>query len=218
MRRSAGIFLMGLLCMLMASTTWAQQYDRYEKYGGPPPRRGPDAPPPRRGAPPPPPQHAVYGQPYIFGHIGFFEPNDDSDGLRGYDTGGAFDIGIGARISPFLAVEGAFGAYGADRGSDEVIVVPVTLGGRLIIPSPVIEPYFGFGAGVYFADLEEPGIGIDDSDTTIGGYMAFGVDAWLNPRLALNFEGKYHFSEPEFDGFDVDVSGWTVGIGVRVSF
>jgi hypothetical protein len=216
MRRSAGLFLVGLLCILLASAAWAQRYDRYEKYGGPPPpRRGPGAPPPR-GAPTPPPQHAVYGQPYVFGHIGLFEPNDDRDGLEGYDTGSAFDVGFGSRVSPILAIEGTFGAYGSDRGSDEVVVVPVTLGGRLIIPAPVIEPYFGGGVGIYFADLEEPGI--DDSDTAFGGYLSMGLDAWLNPRMALNFEGKYHWAEPEFDGFDVDVSGWTLSLGVRVSF
>jgi hypothetical protein len=36
--------------------------------------------------------------------------------------------------------------------------------------------------------------------------------------MALNFEGKYHIAEPEFDGVDVDVSGWAIGLGVRVSF
>jgi opacity protein-like surface antigen len=215
MRRSVGLILVGLSGILLASTAWAQPYDRYEKYGGPPPRRGTAAPPPR-GAGAPPPQHAVYGQPYVFGHIGLFEPNDDRDGLEGYDTGGAFDVGIGSRVSPFLAIEGTFGAFGSDRGSDEVAVIPVTFGGRLIVPSYVIEPYIGAGMGIYFASLDEPGI--DDSDTTLGGYGALGVDAWLNPQVALNFEGRYHFSEPEFDGIDVDVSGWTLSLGVRVSF
>lgn len=208
MRKSALLFLVvGLLCAALTSTVWAQRYDRYEKYGGPPPRRG---------APAPPPTHAVYGQPYVFGHIGLFEPNDNSDGLEGYDTGGGFDIGIGSRVSPNLAVEGTFGAYGADRGSDEVAVVPLTIGARLILPAPVIEPYIGGGLGIYFASLDETGI--DDSDTTFGGYGALGVDAWLNPRMALNFEGRYHWVEPEFDGFDVDASGWMLSLGIRVSF
>jgi len=80
----------------------------------------------------------------------------------------------------------------------------------------VIEPYIGAGLGIYFAGLEEPGI--DDSDTTIGGYGSLGLDAWLNPRTALNFEGKYHWVEPTFNGIDVDVSGWTLSLGVRISF
>ncbi|MGB3096249.1 MAG: porin family protein [Candidatus Deferrimicrobiaceae bacterium] len=219
MRKIVFPFLVGLLCAAMASTALADRHDRYEKYGvpPPPPPRGAVAPPPR-GAPPPPPTHAVYGQMYLFGHLGFYEPNDDRDGLEDYDTGGAFDIGIGSRVSPILAIEGTIGAYGSDRGSDDVTVVPVTFGGRLIIPGPFFEPYVGGGVGVYFADLDEPTSGIDDSDTTFGGYLSLGMDAWLNPRMALNFEGKYHWAEPEFDGFDVDVSGWTVSLGLRVSF
>ncbi|MGB5994147.1 MAG: outer membrane beta-barrel protein [Candidatus Deferrimicrobiaceae bacterium] len=217
MRKIVFTVLVGLLCAAMASTALADRHDRYEKYGVPPPPRRAVAPPPR-GAPPPPPTHAVYGQMYLFGHLGFYEPNDDRDGLEDYDTGGAFDIGIGSRVSPVLAIEGTFGAYGSDRGSDEVTVVPVTFGGRLIIPGPFFEPYVGGGVGLYFADLDEPTSGIDDSDTTFGGYLSLGMDAWLNPRMALNFEGKYHWAEPEFDGFDVDVSGWTVSLGLRVSF
>jgi opacity protein-like surface antigen len=211
MRKSAVLFLAGLLCAVLASAAWAQ--DRYERYER--------VPPPRRGASTPPPQHAVYGQTYFFGHIGLFEPNDDEPtltggGLGGYDTGGSFDIGIGSRVSPNLAIEGTFGAYSADRGPDEVSVAPLTFGVRLILPAPVIEPYIGAGLGIYFASLDEPGI--DDSDTTVGGYGSIGLDAWLNPRMALNFEGKYHWVEPEFNGIDVNVSGWTVSLGVRVSF
>src|SRR3990170_4374212 len=212
MRKSAVLVLAGLLSVALASAALAQQYDRYEKYGGPPPRRGAGAPPP---------QHAVHGQTYLFGHVGLFQPNDDDPtptggGLGGYDTGGSFDIGIGSRVTPNLAIEGTFGAYGADRGSDEVAVAPLTFGARLILPAPVFEPYVGLGLGIYFASLDEPGI--NDSDTTIGGYGSLGLDAWLNPRMALNFEGKYHWVEPKFNGLDVDVSGWTLNLGIRISF
>ncbi|MGB3400583.1 MAG: porin family protein [Candidatus Deferrimicrobiaceae bacterium] len=209
MRKSVMLFLVGLLCAALTSTVWAQRYDRYEKYGGPPPRRGAGAPPP---------QHAVYGQPYVFGHLGLFEPNNDSAGLEGYDTGGAFDIGIGSRVSPVLAIDGTFGLHAAERGSDDVTVAPLTFGLRLILPSPVIEPYVGAGLGIYFTSLNEPSTGLDDSDTTFGGYGSLGVDAWLTPRMALNFEGKYHWVEPQFNRVDVDVSGWTLSLGIRVSF
>ncbi len=208
MRRSGVPLIAGLLCAVLVSAAGAE--DRYERYER--------IPPPRRGAGAPPPQHAVYGQTYFFAHLGIFEPNDDRDGLEGYDTGGAFDVGIGSRVSPNLAIEGGFGAYSSERGPDDLSVVPLTIGARLIIPAPVVEPYIGGGLGLYFADLDEPSTGINDSDTTIGGYAALGLDAWLNPRTALNFEGKYHFAEPEFNGFDVDVSGWTLNLGIRVSF
>jgi len=215
MKKIAVLFLSGLFVATLSATAPAQdRYDRYERYPG-------GGPPPPRAAGAPPPQHAVYGQPYFFGHVGFFEPNDDAPtltggGLGGYDTGGSFDFGIGSRVSPILAIEGALGGFSAERGPDEVAVVPLTFGLRLIVPNPVIEPYLGAGLGMYIADLKEPGI--DDSDATIGGYVAIGMDAWLNPRMALNFEGKYHFAKPEFNGIEVDVSGWTLGMGVRISF
>ncbi|GAB4370127.1 MAG: hypothetical protein Kow00128_16850 [Deltaproteobacteria bacterium] len=214
MRRTSVWVLAGLLAVLFAAPAQAERYDRYERYRG-------DEPPPARGATVPPPRHAVYGQTYFFAHIGLFEPNDDDPtpsggGLGGYDTGGSFDVGVGSRVSANLAIEGTFGGHSADRGGDEVTVVPLTFGARLILPAPVVEPYVGAGLGIYFADLQEPGI--DDSDTTIGGYGSLGVDAWLNPRTALNFEGKYHWIEPTFSGVDVDVSGWTLSLGVRVSF
>ena len=78
-------------------------------------------------------------------------------------------------------------------------MVPLTIGGRLIIPHPLSSRMSG-RVGDYFASLEEkPFIynvciqGIDDSSTDFGGYFSLGTDFWLNPRAALNFEGKYHW-------------------------
>lgn len=218
MKKITGLFLAGLFCAAFSSPALAAgPYDRYERYpaGGPPP--------PPRGAPAPPPRHAVYGQPYFFGHAGIFEPNNSTTGLNGYDSGGNFDIGVGSRVSPIFAVEGTFGAFGADLGPNEVTVAPLTFGVRLIIPHPFIEPYVGGGVGLYFVDLQEPSSGIDDSDTVFGGYGSIGLDAWLNPRIALNIEGKYHWAEPTFTSvggtsFDVKVGGWTANLGIRVSF
>ncbi|MBI5418588.1 MAG: porin family protein [Deltaproteobacteria bacterium] len=221
MKKIASLFLSGLFFAALSSAAQAQPLDRHERYRDGGPR------PPRRGAEVPPPQHAVYGQPYFFANLGLFEPNDSANGLEGYDTGGNFNIGIGSRVSPVLAVEGSLGGFSAERGPDEVTVVPLTFGVRLVIPHPFIEPYIGAGAGLYFADLKEPRsnpvLSIDDSDTVFGGYGSIGVDAWLNPRTALNFEGRYHWAEPTFTAaagntFDVKVGGWTINLGVRLSF
>src|SRR4030066_145918 len=89
---------------------------------------------------------------------------------------------------------GGWGGWGRARWSDEAPVPPLPSAPRLILPAPVFEPYVGLGLGIYFADLEEPGI--DDSDTTFGGDGALGLDAWLHPRMALNLEGEYHWVEP----------------------
>jgi outer membrane protein W len=151
----------------------------------------------------------------------------DLDGLDGYDSGMNFDLGIGSRVSPVFAIDGTIGAYGAKRGSDEATVVPLTIGGRLILPHPFIEPYVGAGLGLYFSSLKEDPrtgySGIDDSSADFGGYLSAGLDMWLNPRTALNFEGKYHWVTPTFQtnagsNFDVNMGGWTVNLGVRVAF
>lgn len=182
----------------------------------------------RRGYPGPPPRHAPLGQLYLVARGGLFEPNDAGDGLSGYDSGWSFAGGIGSRVSPVLAVEGMVGSYGADRGRDEVRVMPITMGLRLIAPGPFLEPYLGAGVGLYFAELQEEtfvsggGTGqIDDSDTAVGGYLSLGLDAWMAPRLALNFEGGYQFAQASFqseagNSFDVDVGGWTVSVGLRL--
>ena len=227
MRRHLALVLAGLFVAATATAAVAAEDDRYERgprypdrgeYAPPPPRRGPEAPPPR---------HAQHGQPYFFAHLGIFDPNSDIDGLNGYDSGGHFDLGFGSRVSPLFAVDGTFGGYGSDRGPDEATVVPLTIGGRLIIPHPFFEPYVGGGLGIYFSSLDErPGTistGIDDSSADFGGYLSLGLDMWLNPRMALNFEGKYHWVEPTFQDssgrdFDVNMGGWTANLGVRVAF
>ena len=228
MRKHLALVLAGLFVAVTATAAVAADYDRYER--GPRGGSGDYAPPPpRRGAEAPPPRHAQYGQPYFFAHIGIFDPNNDSSvqldgGLQGYDSGGNFELGIGSRVSPVFAVDGTIGAYRAERGSDEATVVPLTIGGRLIIPHPFIEPYLGAGLGLYSTHLEDAFRGIDDSSTDFGGYLSFGADFWLNPRVALNFEGKYHWVTSTFDSNsplgseDVNLGGWTANLGVRVAF
>jgi len=213
MRKHLALVLAGLFVAATAATAVAADYDRYE--------RGP-----RGGSPgvyAPPPRHAQYGQPYFFAHLGIFDPNNDLDGLRGYDSGGNFDIGVGSRVAPLFAIDGTFGGYGAERGSSEATVVPLTIGGRLIIPHPFIEPYVGAGLGLYFSSLDEPINGIDDTSSDFGGYLSIGADFWLNPRVALNIEGKYHWVDPTFENnlgnsVDVNLGGWTANLGVRVAF
>jgi hypothetical protein len=226
MKRHA-LILAGLMVAATTATAVAAEYDRYERgpRGGSRDEYAP--PPPRRAAEVPPPRHAVYGQPYVFAHLGIFDPNDDtrefaSGGLQGYDSGGNFELGIGSRVSPVFAIDGTIGAYRAEHGSDEATVVPFTIGGRLIIPHPFIEPYLGAGLGLYATKLKDAFRGIDDSSTDFGGYLSLGADFWLNPRVALNFEGKYHWVTSTFNSNlgtdDVNLDGWAVNLGVRVAF
>lgn len=227
MRKRLALVLAGLFVAATATAALAADYDRYERgpRGGSSGEYAPP-PPPSRGYQAPP-RHAQYGQPYFFAHAGIFEPNGDSSvapdgGLDGYDSGGNFELGVGSRVAPMFAVEGSIGGYHAERGSDDVTVIPMTIGGRLVLPHPFIEPYIGAGLGLYVTDLKDGFRQIDDSSTDFGGYLSFGADFWLNPRVALNFEGKYHWVTSTFDSNigseDINLGGWTANLGIRVGF
>ena len=220
MRKHLAFALAGLMVAATAATGVAAEYDRYDR--GPRGGRPGDmyAPPP----PPPPPGRAAAParpgstrQPYLFGHMGVFEPNNYSDNYNGIATG--YDSRDTAPVQrqhrlrrppePVRSPSKARSvASRRERGSssNKAIVVPVTIGGRLILPNPCLEPYLGGGMGIYFASLKEDSItftrtrvysGIDDSSTDFGGYLSAGLDMWLNPRTALNFEGKYHLVQPD---------------------
>ncbi|MEW6720158.1 MAG: outer membrane beta-barrel protein [Thermodesulfobacteriota bacterium] len=229
MRKRLAVVMAVIAVAGLSASAFAAEYDRYERDYRPPAQYRQEPPPPAyRAEAPRPPRHAQHGEPYFFAHFGIFDPNNDFNGLRGYDTGGAFDIGIGSRVSPVFAVEGTFGGFGAELGASEVTVVPITIGGRLIVPNPFVEPYFGAGVGLYMVSLQDAFFGIDDDSAEFGGYVSIGADFWLNPRIALNFEGKYHWVDATFDSFNtatgvfsernIEVGGWTANFGVRVSF
>ncbi len=234
MRKFLAVSLVVLAAGCWAVAGLAAEYDRYER-GVPGAYPPPPPPPPPRSSPPPPmrvapPRYPVgfHAGPYIAANIGLFEPNDYSDGLSGYSSDWSGNFMIGSRLSPFAAVEGGVGYYTASTGPNEVNVVPVTIGGRLIIPNPVFEPYFGGGIGVYFVSLKEPVQvppldGTDDSDAAFGGYVSIGADLWITPKAAINVEGKYQMANPSFTSqtgvsYDVDVSGWEFLVGMRFNF
>ena len=248
MKKALALALAGILAsgfVAVADPAGAAEYDRYERETPAPPppppphREAPPPPPPRRGpAPSPFRPSGFHAGPYLFGNIGIFEPNDYSYNyngtfdLSGYSSGLSGNVGFGSRLSPFVAVEGTVGYFSAERGSDKASVVPVTIGGRLILPNPTFEPYLGGGIGVYFASLKENSFfftptlfypGTDDSETALGGYFSLGMDLWLNPRTALNIEGRYQMVQPTFTdklwgSFDLDMSGWELNFGLRVNF
>ncbi len=218
MKKILALFLAVFAVLGLSVAGYAAEYDRYERgYRG-------EAPPARVAAEPPRRQHhAQSGEPYIYGQLGIYDPNSESDGLRGYDSGGSTAVAFGSRLTPFFAIEGTLGYFGTEEGSSDVSVFPITMGGRFIIPNPFVEPYIGGGLGLYFSSLEESWSAIDDDSADLGGYLSLGMDFWLNARVALNIEGRYHWIDASFEddlgtGIDVDLSGWTANFGVRVSF
>jgi len=220
MRKGMTLFLAAAVLAGMTAAGFAAEYDRYDRY-----ERGyREEPPPVRRAPEPPRvRHAHAGEPYIYGQIGLFQPNNSSEGLSGYDSGGNLSVAFGSRLHPLFAVEGAIGGFSASVGSSDAYVYPITIGGRFIVPNPFLEPYIGGGLGIYFSSLKDTYFEIDDDSADLGGYLSLGMDFWLNQRVALNFEGKYQWVDASFSDVygrdrDIELGGWTVNFGVRVSF
>ena len=218
MKKAAILSALLLIVAMSAGTVFATEYDRYERgytvEASPPPSPAP------RAATVPSRTHMNYGPGYIGVNLGFYNPNNIwPDGLATYDTGFAFNVFFGSRLTPFFALEGSIGYFESqsNRYNGDLSVVPITVGGRFIIPNPVVEPYIGAGLGIYFASLDEKN-GVKDDVTDLGGYLSLGVDFWLTPRVALNMEGRHHWVKPRFKGYDVDLSGWNVLFGVRVLF
>jgi len=236
MRKAAVLSVLLLMVAASAGSVFAAEYDRYEREytietsptSLPPQPSQPQQPPlpsqpppyPPRAASVPPKTHMNYGPGYVGVQLGFYKPNNDwYDDLATYDTGFAFNVVFGSRLAPFFAIEVSTGYFGSHSShyQGDLSVVPVTVGGRLIIPNPFVEPYIGAGLGAYFTKLDE-NRGVKDNATDLGGYMSAGIDVWLNPRIALNMEGRYHWVKPKFEGYDVDLSGWNALFGVRVLF
>ena len=217
MRKTAVLLVLLLLVVAFAGSVFAAEYDRYERgyaIEAPPTSSQP------RAAQVPPKTHMNYGPGYIGVQVGFYEPNDDwFGGLATYDTGVSLNMVFGSRLTTFFALEGSIGYFESRSNvyKGRLSVVPVTIGGRLIVPNPVIEPYVGAGLGMYFASLKED-YGVKDDKVDIGGYMSLGVDFWLHPRVALNVEGRYQWIESRFEGYNVDLSGWNTFLGARVLF
>ena len=229
MRKIAVLPVLLLVIVVSAGSVFAGEYDRYEReypvYTGDTSRPStseslPPSPQPR-AALPPPQTHMHHGPGYFSVQLGVYEPNNGGyNGLATYDSGFSLNVIFGSRLTPFFAVEGSVGYFGSESSfyRGDLSVVPVTVGGRLIIPNPVVEPYVGAGVGIYFASIDEKRSGIKDDVTDIGGYLSLGVDFWLTPKVALNMEGRYQRIKPKLDGCNINLSGWNTLLGVKVSF
>jgi hypothetical protein len=133
------------------------------------------------------------------------------------------------------------------RQTTELTRVPVTAGlkfhllprGRSIsryafIPAR-FSPYVGGGAGAMYYNLKQYGDFVDfetldiftdhfESDGAAFSANAFaGGDVWINPRIGLNFEGRYNWGKADlnraFSDFDnIDLRGWQLTAGLTLRY
>ena len=150
---------------------------------------------------------------YCFGNFGLYDPGGNIGELH---TGWNLSGGVGLRVHPNVAVESTLAFIRSNGASGDLWAIPLTVGARLIYPTPVFEPYAGIGSGVSYVDLNKPGE--NDTSFTLVDYLSLGADAKLNRNTALNAELKYQFMNSGLTGSNVNASGAIFTLGVRRTF
>lgn len=170
---------------------------------------------------------------------GYFMPNDDSDGLDGFDSVFTIGLAAGVKVNPNVAGEVGWdyystedtetgylnSTYGIYKGTVTTWSVPLTL--KLIAPiDRQVSVFAGMGIGLYNAkyevEFESANLYGSTSDSTSGAgfHIVFGADLKLDANLALGMELKWSEAELEFDDFDEDINvgGTTFSVVAKYLF
>jgi len=115
----------------------------------------------------------------------------------------------------------------------ELDVMTFMLEGKYAMSGNVC-PYVVLGVGAMYADLDvdadfEAQIGAEtislsasegESDTQVCGKVGLGVDWWATPEVTVGLEGSYvfGFSDHDFDGAEIGIRYFNIGLGVAYHF
>ncbi len=160
---------------------------------------------------------------------GVFIPNDDNEGLKGFDTGTAVDITCGYEVNSMFSIEGSIGYYNTDyemtecggdcpdppcciRITSGIDACPVRLTGKISLPLiKQIKLYAGAGFGYYFTSLDEMAVftGYDeDFDYTVkseadtfGYHLVAGLDVMAGESLSLLIETLWAHVKPSLKDY-----------------
>ena len=135
-----------------------------------------------------------------------------------------------------VSASGAMDGYlvSAGAGIDaELDVMTFMLEGKYSMSGNVC-PYVVLGVGAMYADLDvdadlEAQVGAEsfsfsasesESDTQACGKVGLGVDWWATPEVTVGLEGTYvfGFSDHDFDGAEIGISYFNIGLGVAYHF
>lgn len=159
--------------------------------------------------------------------------------LDGYDSGLAFDVGIGFFLNPNVAIEAGLGRFSISAedsyydydlaatvtARDTASAIPLT--GTLKLGAPIEDKAFLYGlagAGLYFVSdtfkISAPGYGSaseDDSATAFGLHFGGGASLYLAPRWTIGAEVRYLVSKVElFEvSSNIDSLVATANVGYR---
>lgn len=172
--------------------------------------------------------------------LGYFSPNNDDDGLDGFDGDISFGFALGAKINTNFAVEIGSEFSSTDRSgsgfingnyvvADETVTtwsIPITC--KLIAPlSNELEAFLGIGIGFYTSEYEIDASGPyafaegSDTESDIGYHAEIGADYRVSPNVALGMELKWYEADLDFGGpryDEINVGGTTFNIVVKYLF
>jgi len=147
----------------------------------------------------------------LFG-FGSYWDKQDLDGT----WGGGLGLGI-PLFSDYFMLEGrAYFFENSDFGTDELKMVPFDVGLQIhVLPGERVDPYILGGVSYVWVDEDKIEV-----DSNASGYVGAGLDVELGDSNFLLFgEALYRFNEleTEFEE-DIDVSGFTGNVGLKVRF
>ena len=137
------------------------------------------------------------------------------------DTDGTWGGGIGLSLPLFtehLRLDGRVYLFeDNDIGHDgDLSITPFDLGLQVhILPSATVDPYILGGVSYIYVDSDW-----FEVDSTVSGYVGLGLDVNLGiPLVKLFGEAIYRAAELDRKfGEDIDASGFTGNIGVKLHF
>ena len=137
------------------------------------------------------------------------------------DTDGTWGAGLGLSIplfTEYVRLDGrAYFFENSDLGTDELKLLPLDIGLQVhIIPHGTVDPYLLGGVSYVYADTDI----IEVESSNVSGYIGAGLD-WRLGHTPLKIFGEALYRankiETEF-GEDIDVSGFTGNIGLKLHF
>lgn len=183
------------------------------------------------------------GNNYVDIKLGLFQPNDETSGLKDFDTGGNFEVVFGHKFNPNLAIEWGIGYYSSEYSEEGYVcygyycypgkleltasAIPITVTLKGVAPlSPQVELYGGAGLGLYLATLEADltvyGIGsvasASENDSPLGFHIVGGGTFYLSDTMGLGMEIKWFTVEPDFGLGGVEYGGRVFNAGLRFKF
>jgi len=173
---------------------------------------------------------------YVTLKTGIYSPQGTP--FKDFDQGFNGEVSTGSYVASNFSMELGIG-YFESKGSGVIVapgnqvipadakisVIPITVNGKYLVTRGSLEPYAEAGVGVYVADGELSGGGIDLSDryTNLGVFLGLGANIHLSKKLFLGVEGRYLWvGEPEFHlgqvTRKVEIDGFTATANLGYKF